>query len=249
MAEAPAGLCVFLSQESPSPSDIKAILEAWGKGRLCIFGKKLKMLTERERENHGNHRILMNIDESEMFPGKNPEMDFQLKLDACSLSSDIVRKPLLSPTFNTQLGASESIYSWEYHVTVGRMVQHLPRTGCQCFRIALREICRTLFPLALPLLNWSMHCMHPPKRKECPKPSVFQININKLVAHASFELKNPLVSYSDPSIRNDRGQQAGGISYEDDMLTTLCEKMEGKQAFGRAGCPPVVKPKLVYRLK
>ena len=28
----------------------------------------------------------------------------------------------------------------------------------------------------------------------------------------------------------DRGRQAGGISYEDDMLTTLCEKMEGKQA-------------------
>lgn len=24
--------------------------------------------------------------------------------------------------------------------------------------------------------------------------------------------------------------EAGGISYEDDMLTTLCEKMEGKQA-------------------
>ena len=171
MAEVPAGLCIFfLSQESPRPSDIKAILEAWVKGRLCIFGKKLKMLTE--RENHGNHRILMNIDESEMFPGKNPEMDFQLKLDACSLSSDIVRKLLLSPTFNTQLGASEGIYSWECHVTVGRMVQHLPRTGCQCFRIALSEICRTLFPLALPLLNWSMH---PPKRKQCPKRRVFQI--------------------------------------------------------------------------
>lgn len=138
----------------------------------CASLEKSWKCSQRERENHGNHRILMNIDESEMFPGKNPEMDFQLKLDACSLSSDIVRKLLLSPTFNTQLGASEGIYSWECHVTVGRMVQHLPRTGCQCFRIALSEICRTLFPLALPLLNWSMH---PPKRKQCPKRRVFQI--------------------------------------------------------------------------
>ena len=34
---------------------------------------------------------------------------------ACSVSSDIVRKPLLShlsPTFHTHLGPSESIYSW-----------------------------------------------------------------------------------------------------------------------------------------
>ena len=97
MAEVPAGLCVFFvagkSQPKRHQGDLGGVRE-----RAAVHLWKKAENAHRERENHGNHRILMNIDESEMFPGKNPEMDFQLKLDACSLSSDIVRKPLYTFT-------------------------------------------------------------------------------------------------------------------------------------------------------